>query len=300
MTYGNLKTHGITSETVENFLVDAGAVYYFDDGDKENPDNWTLMGATRDGNNYTVEQEIKYMEVDGVKGELKGNKRIISVMPQLTANFVEMSSERFADALPGSSVADFPDADSTHDQITRSLQIALTDYIDNIALVGEVHGKDQPIVCIINNALASDNLGIDTADGDEAGLSITFSGHFNTADLETEPWEVLYPKADNPIISTTSKIVEDQTDPDITVNLSGDTFASEADAENTSNWSLDAGTTGLAFSEILYVDDQTVVVDFDSSGADLSTTDAGTITLQALAAALTGDAASNELEIVIS
>ena len=297
MTYGNLKTHGITTETVKNFIVDAGAVYYFNDADKETPSSWNLMGATRDGNSYTVEQEIRYMEVDGVKGELKGNKRIINVIPQLTANFIEMSAERFADALPGSTIVDFPTIDSTHDQITRSLEIALSDYMDNIALVGEVHGKDQPIICIIKNGLASGNLEISTADDDEAGLSITFNGHFGVSDLSTEPWEVLYPKADNPIISSTSAVVVGQTDPDITVNLSGDTFASEIDVENIANWSFSTDTTGLTLTEILYADDQTVVVDFTD---DLSGTNAGIISLTALAAALTGSQDSNTLEITVS
>ena len=296
MTYGNLKTHGITTETVKNFIVDAGAVYYFNDADKETPSSWNLMGATRDGNSYTVEQEIKYMEVDGVKGELKGNKRIISVIPQLTANFVEMSANRFAEALPGSTITDFPTTDSTHDQIIRSLEIALPDYMDNIALVGEVHGKDQPIICIIKNGLASGNLEISTADDDEAGLSITFGGNFDIDDLETEPWEVLYPKADSPIISTSSQIVEGQTDPSITVELTGDTFISEVAAETIANWTFGEDTTGLALSEILYVDDDTVVISFTD---DATGTNAGTITLLAEAAALTGSSDSNTLSLTV-
>lgn len=182
--------HGITSNTYKNFVIDAGAVYknYGEVGE-------ALLGATRDGNTFTIEQEIREMPVDGAKGLVKGGRRITRVTARITANFVEFSSTLLQHALPGSSVANYPDdITPTHDQITRALQIALADYLTNIAIVGNVSGSDQPIICGIKNALADGNLEISESDGEEAGISIQFTAHFDPTDLDTEPWFIRYPK----------------------------------------------------------------------------------------------------------
>lgn len=190
-----MKTNGITTETYENFLVDAGAVYAFDDetevSDLSDSD---IIGATRDGNSFTIEQDIRTMEVDGAKGPVKGSRRIVGINAQITANIIEMGSDKFQLALPGSSSEEYPDTEATHDKITRDLQIALEDY-KNIALVGEIHGNDEPFIGVIKNGLSDDNIEISTADDDEAGLAITFTAHFDPEDLDTEPWEIYYPKA---------------------------------------------------------------------------------------------------------
>ena len=191
-----MKTHGITGpETYENFLVDAGAVYVFDDETEvEDLTDNDILGATRDGNSFTVEQEIREMEVDGAKGPVKGSRRITNINAQIVANIIEMGSEKFQKALPGSVTEDYPDTEPTHDKITRELQIALEDY-ENVALVGEIHGKDEPIICVIKNGLADEGLSIDTSDDDEAGLEITFTAHFDPENLDEEPWEIYYPQS---------------------------------------------------------------------------------------------------------
>lgn len=194
MSLSGLKTHGITRETVKNFIIDAGAVYYFSDEDYNTPENWKIMGATRGGNSFTIEQEIRAMEVDGAMGKVKGMDRIINVIPTIVANFIEMSPDQFLRALPGASAVDFPNEDSTHRKITRALEIALSDYIDNIALVGRVNGSTQPFIGIIKNGLAEGNMEITTTHKDESVLAITFQGRFDPDALEEEPWEILYPK----------------------------------------------------------------------------------------------------------
>lgn len=200
MSLENLKRHGVTTETVENFMVDAATVYTFTKAQYDTPAEWTPLGATRDGNSFTVEQDIREMPIDGVKGPLKGARRVVEVRPQLVANLIEMSAEKFLHALPGAESEAHPEGTPTHVKITRSLQIALTDYIDYVALVGTISGTSQPIVCIIKNALAGENLEINTAEADEAALTLTFTGHFDPADLEAqvdafaeEPWEIWYP-----------------------------------------------------------------------------------------------------------
>ncbi|MFW5855782.1 MAG: hypothetical protein ACOCVB_00765, partial [Bacillota bacterium] len=292
---GDLKTTGVSKETVENMLVDAGAVYLIPDADGpedlEDPDNYERLAATRGGNTFTVEQEFREIEVDGIKGQWKGGKRIISVVPQITANVLEISTEVLKRAFPGADVdEEWPEStEATHDLITREGGLELADYIDYSCLVGNKHGTDEPVICYIENGLQDDNIELSTEDEDESVPALTFTGHYDPEEPEKEPWGILNPHAGASIIRTTSKIVEGQTDPDITVELSGDTFNSESDAEDDTNWDFSAGDTGLSIDEILYVDENTVVIDFDSTDGTDETADAGTLTIQALADALSGD-----------
>jgi len=85
-------------------------------------------------------------------------------------------------------------ATATHDTITGG-DIEDSDYIDNVALVGNISGKDKAVICMVKNALADAGLSIATAPRDEAVPVIVFTGHFDPADADTEPWEIRYPRA---------------------------------------------------------------------------------------------------------
>ena len=181
--------HGITDKTYKNFVIDAGAVYlnYGEDGER-------LIGATRDGNTFTIEQEIREIPVDGQKGPVKGLRRVTRVTARITANFVEFTTDVLKLALPGATVEGYPETEPTHDAIRRALQIALGDYHKNIAIVGNKSGTDQPIICGIENALADGNFEVSAADEDEATISIQFTAHFDPETLDKEPWFILNPK----------------------------------------------------------------------------------------------------------
>ncbi|MBA7557192.1 hypothetical protein ES705_49934 [subsurface metagenome] len=73
-------------------------------------------------------------------------------------------------------------------------EITDTDYIENVAIVGNVSGKTNPIICIVKNALADAGFSISTAPRDEAVPVIIFTGHYDPDDLDKEPWEIRYPK----------------------------------------------------------------------------------------------------------
>lgn len=82
----------------------------------------------------------------------------------------------------------------THDKI-RGGDIALTDYIDNVALVGTISGKEKDVICIVENALVKDPFSLSTAHRDEAVPVIVFTGHYDAATPTIEPWEVRYPRS---------------------------------------------------------------------------------------------------------
>jgi hypothetical protein len=185
------RKHGITTNTYKYFALDQAAAYKNYGGPGE-----LLLGATRGGTSFAIEQDIREMEVDGAKGPVKGSKRIIAVRAIITANFIQLNPGLFQLALPGSGVADYPAAPETktHDSVTRALQIALTDYCTNIALVGECSGSSTGYIeCIVSNALVNDNLEMVFNPNDETVLAIKWVGHFDPSDLDTEPWEIRFP-----------------------------------------------------------------------------------------------------------
>jgi len=185
------RQHGITSSTYSNLIIDSGALYknYGEAGE-------LLIGATRGGNSFNIEQEIRTMDVDGAHGGVVGDKRIVHVAPKIVANVIEFSAAFLQMALPGSSTADYG-TPKTHDAITRALQIATTDYFTNITIRGESTRSDTDYVeCGITSALSIENFEMAWSDKEETVATVTFMGHFSTADLESEPWFIRYPVAD--------------------------------------------------------------------------------------------------------
>jgi hypothetical protein len=154
----------------------------------------TLMGATQDGTTFTVETEYRESEYDGTKGPVKGGTDITSVTAKLSAKFAEISTDLIKTALPGSTVSDYPAVTPTHDEIRRSLEIALTDYIANVVVVGRVSGSEEPIVCGIENALSLGGFELNEVDDAEAGIALELTAHFDPDDLSKEPWFIRYPK----------------------------------------------------------------------------------------------------------
>lgn len=185
------RRHGITTKTVDHFLVNAGAVYInLGEADER------LLGATRGGSTFNIEQDVYEPEIDGSPGPLKGTRRIIESRAQLTTNLLEVTKENVMMAIAGSSSIPYPDPTATtHDEITRSRNIVAADYVKNMALVGTISGSDEPVIFLIYNALQDENFEIGNEDRGEGVLELTFTAHFDPADMSKEPWAIRYPRA---------------------------------------------------------------------------------------------------------
>jgi hypothetical protein len=180
---------GITTNTVKRFFVDAGAVYL-----NYGLENERLLGATKGGNTFTIEQEIREMEADGARGPMKGARRIIRSVARCVANLVEITADNILVMLPGATKEDYPSAEAkTHDKITRVRDIQDGDYINNVALVGRISGADENFIGIVENVLADGNISANAVDKDEAAVEVQFTAHFDPAAMDEEPWEIRQP-----------------------------------------------------------------------------------------------------------
>lgn len=186
------RQHGITTDTYKRFTIDSGAVYT---GFIGFASMGTLLGATRGGSTFTIEQEIKEMEVDGARGPMKEGRRITMVKASLTCNFIEHTLANLKRAIPGSDSAVF---ETSWDAISRDLTIAATDYLSDVTIVGEVSGSANACAIKLENVLSDGNFELSFADKEEGVLAVTFTAHFDPADLEagtdTEPWTIYWPQ----------------------------------------------------------------------------------------------------------
>lgn len=187
------RRHGIQTDTYSKLILDAGAVYT---GFTTFASMGTLLGATRGGSTFSLEQEIREMEVDGARGPVKNSRRLTMIKASLTCNFIDHDLDSLKRALVGSDSAAF---ETDWDAITRSLVISSSDYLTDVTIVGEVSGESSDAMAIkLSNVLADGNFELSFADKDEGVIAVTFTAHFDPADLgsgtDTEPWAFYWPQ----------------------------------------------------------------------------------------------------------
>lgn len=181
------RQHGITSETYKSFIIDSGAVYT---GFTDFTSMGTLLGATRGGNSFTIEQEIREMEVDGAHGPVKCGRRIVMVKATLTVNFLEHTLDNLKRLIVGSESAAF---NTNWDAITRNMQIEDADYLPDVTLVAEVSKKTGPCAFKLDNVITDSNFELSLTDKEEGIVAATFTAHHDPADIITEPWTIYMP-----------------------------------------------------------------------------------------------------------
>jgi len=170
--------NNVTTEQIENILLDTGVVYvnYGVAGER-------ILAPTRGGNSFTVEQDVRIVERDGALGKEKGLRRVIREDAMLTVRLMDMSTENFKLALAGATV--------NGDKITSTTNgaIAETEYLSNVTWVGnDMEGKAKIIT--LYNAMADNGLNVDFADKDEAVLEVVFAGHRNPSAYSEPLYEI--------------------------------------------------------------------------------------------------------------
>ncbi len=179
--------HGVSTNTPDRILIDAGAVYYKATDDWSVASPGTLLGATRGGNVFEINRTIKDMNPDGAKGKVKGFRRVENVEATLTINLMEITEANLLMALPGASATSHV---ITGDEIDDS------DYIANVVIVGTItgfNGTTAPIILKLKNCLVEGPFTLNLNPKDESVLQLKFTAHYLDSDLDTEPWEITYP-----------------------------------------------------------------------------------------------------------
>lgn len=167
----------ITLEQIENIIIDSGVVYLnYGEVDQQ------LLAPVRGGNTFTVEGEIREIEVDGTRGKTQGLRRRIREEANLTVNFMDLSLTNLKMSLPGSRLEG--------NKLSSGWKIEDEDYLKNVTLIGEnMKGEYKKIS--IYNALADEGLEITMEDEDESVVEIQFSAHHKPDPTETDVlWDI--------------------------------------------------------------------------------------------------------------
>jgi len=141
----------------------------------------------------TFDEGIIYrpIEVDGKKGDTKGDLIVESCIPTLETVMMEVDSTNWKKAFGCINVDATTPAETT---ITRNLVVADADYLINVAFVGQTKaGKD--IVVKLLNAYGKGGINLAFADKAEVEPPAMFVGNYNDEDDTTAPYEVIMDEA---------------------------------------------------------------------------------------------------------
>jgi len=179
-------TVGYSSATPDHLIIDAGAIYK-DYGLVTE----ALISATSGGNELDIVVKTRNVKIDGIKSDdIMGLKRFVSAAVSLKVNLLECTSDILRMAL----MADVTTTNSDYDIITGRTAILDTDYITNIALVGQLSGSLKPVVIILKNVLNDGGLKLKTDDDKDNVLPLVLTAHVDPSTPTVLPYEIHYPK----------------------------------------------------------------------------------------------------------
>ncbi len=175
-----LKTHGITTETIKNLLLNACTVYKnlkYTDG------AWsgTVIGATSGGTKFNWEYKWLDVEVDGATVLVKGlSKQKVGESAHIEGQMTELTEGIFIDALH--LVEDTSASVAGYKVYTSPSNITEDDYLENISLVGTLSSGKQ-IIIILPNAICTEAFEIESKNAEQTTFSVKFEA---TADMAND------------------------------------------------------------------------------------------------------------------
>lgn len=139
------------------------------------------IGLTRGGSSFTVEREIRNIEADGDRGQVKGRIVIDTENAKLTVNALELFTA--ADMTKY-----YPGLTHTNGVISSALEISEGDYND---VKWEGKTKDgEPVVITVKDAINIDNLEWTLEDKNEVVPSLGFTASYDETARNLAPWDV--------------------------------------------------------------------------------------------------------------
>lgn len=184
--------NGVSAKTIENIQFGAGTIHK---GLKYTTNTWNFdescVGATKGGSSLKITPSFYKIEPDGSTVAIKQFNKKIGEVATLEVNFLELTKDLIKSATIGQ---DGTSADTNFDLIESKDAIAEGDYWDNIAFVGET-ADGENIIVILDNALCTSGLALDSQNNAESVGKYTFECHADAdQSFTTLPWHIYYPK----------------------------------------------------------------------------------------------------------
>ena len=151
-----------------------------------------VLGATSGGNKCSIVPEITPIDVDGATVKIKGLDQKTGETGSLEVNLAQHTVESFKRAIVGKEVDSLIKG---FVQIQTKSLLELSDYLDNIAFVGNMtDGTD--VIIIMENALCTSGLETDNKNKEKSVVTTKFecSADFESGVYDTLPIYIFYPK----------------------------------------------------------------------------------------------------------
>lgn len=197
---------GTSKESPKALLIGPGAIYK----DFVDLDNLgVLLGATKGGNTFRINQEIHSSEVDGALGPIKGMQWVTKLIPELETNLLAITKDNLQLSLANMQLADSND---DYVKLTQDGSLADSGY-RTIAIVGEISGSAKPVIVVVKDAMAMDPVEVPFGTGkDDVVLKLKFVGHYQPDDQYGVPYEIYYPKSlvdpnDIPVFTVSNPVI---------------------------------------------------------------------------------------------
>lgn len=190
--------NGLNEKTTQHLVFDAGA--FFKNYDVETDTVETampkLIGATKGGGSFKAVPTFRTIELDGMRGAVKGTKILEAWEVTIGANVAEVTPENIALSLGIAGEVETVEQPGTgYKKVSGKMCISDTDYIDNITWVGTLSGSADPVIIQVFNALNTKGLELSFEDKGELVIEMEFEGHFDMKKNEV-PFAIYYPKLD--------------------------------------------------------------------------------------------------------
>ena len=169
----------LTTEQIESVVIDSGMVY-LNYGEVDEKDLAPLKG----GSSFIVEQEIKDVEYDGMRGKTKGMRRVVTENAYATVNLMGLTQENIKLAIAGAKV------EATTLAITNGTgKIAETEYVKNITIIAKTLGDKYKVITLYN-ALSDNGFSIAMTDKEESVVELQLSAHYDPLNLTSPIYKI--------------------------------------------------------------------------------------------------------------
>ena len=182
---------GVTAETPKELVFGAGTIHK---GLKETSGAWnfdeSIVGATSEGTKLSIVPEITRPEIDGVWVPVRGLSRKTGETATMEVKFVTITPDIIKAATLGTDGTSSVGGASV---IESKADILDSDYWENVAFVG-VGLDGEPVIVILDNALCTSGLEMESKNKENAVISMTFECHADiSSGADKLPWRIIYP-----------------------------------------------------------------------------------------------------------
>lgn len=148
------------------------------------------------GGTFNSNLSMRHIQVDGKKGQVKGDAVYEEENPQLEFTALQMDASLISKIFTGVTVTDNEDGTGT---ITRSnANPTDEDYHTNVAYVGKTKDGTAIIIKLLN-ALGEGPINFTFTDRGEIEIPAMFTGNYAAIDATTAPFEITIPYSDSVI-----------------------------------------------------------------------------------------------------